>query len=30
MNRIFQDVQNGLPSAILRPILINPVHPVYA
>src|SRR5262249_60410442 len=29
MNRIFQDIQNGLSSALLRPILNNPVHPVY-
>jgi len=29
MNWIFQDVQNGLSSALLRLILKNAVHPVY-
>jgi len=29
MNRIFQDVQKELLSALLQPILKNPVHPVY-
>jgi len=28
MNRIFQDVQDGLPSTLLRSILKNPVHTV--
>jgi hypothetical protein len=28
MNRIFQDVQDGALSALLRSILKNPVHPV--
>jgi len=26
MNRIFQNVQDGLPSDLLRSILKNPVH----
>jgi hypothetical protein len=30
MNRISQDVQNGLSTALLWPILKNPVHPVFA
>jgi hypothetical protein len=30
VNGIFQDVQNGLSSTFLWPILENPVHPVYS